>query len=163
MRPLQRFLGKLREVCIVGAVYRLEPSRRSKRSHDHQFAWLGEAFKNLPEELKDKHESAEHLRKWALCMTGYCYKLSFVCQSRREANKLVFFALAHNEYAIIDITSLDEADPEGPCILVSRIAESQSRAAMGGTRFQQSKTDVLNKLADLIGTTPDALERSAPA
>ena len=68
---------------VIGEVYTLdiwEP--RSTASHNHEFAWLAEAWRNLPENLADLYPTPEHLRKRALIDAGYYDERSSMLATR---------------------------------------------------------------------------------
>ena len=44
---------------------------RSSATHNHEFAWLKDAWLNLTEELADQITTQEHLRKRALIDSGF--------------------------------------------------------------------------------------------
>ncbi len=129
---------------------------RSPASHRHQFAWLRDAWGNLPETLAGYPwaETPETLRKHALIATGYCHVSATDVGSNPAAMRmkavLLAQATAAHGYAIATV--------RGP-ILTLYTPESQSVRAMGGTRFRESKTAVLNWIADRIGVSPESLTR----
>jgi hypothetical protein len=98
--------------------------------------------------------SPEHLRKYALVKAGYHDKRSIVCSSRAEALRLASFIRPMDDFAVIGTN--------GPVVTVLT-AKSQSMKAMGRKEFQASKDAVLNVLAEMIGTTREALERARAA
>src|SRR4051812_26696984 len=72
MVPLRRFHNLANATFETGASYQLvEHHDRSAVSHSHEFAWLKDAWKNLPEGLADQYPTADHLRKRALIDAGY--------------------------------------------------------------------------------------------
>jgi hypothetical protein len=150
----------LQESLVVGAVYKLEPSRRSQKSHNHQFREIDIAWHNLPEKLQDRFPSSEHLRKWALCEAGYCNVDQHVEPTRERAERLVRMILRLEQFAQTTIVPVDEEQPDGACTVVTKLAWSQSKQAMGGTVFQESKDACFDAIAHLLGTTADALRRA---
>lgn len=151
MAPLPRFKGMCDRQFVVGEEYPLallEP--RSRRTHNHFFASVHEAWRNLPEDIASDFPSAEHLRKWALCKTGWSIMKTFPCESHDHARNLAVFARSADEYAVIEV--------RGNVVRIHQ-AKSQSAAAMGKAEFQASKTDVLDKIAELIGVTTGQLRR----
>jgi hypothetical protein len=127
---------------------------RSQASHDHEFAWLAEAWRNLPEHLADIYPSPEHLRKRALIEAGWCTETVVDCSTAAAALRMAAIVPALDEFAYAVV--------RGP-ILTIRRAKSQSRRAMGAADFQKSKSDILDVVSRLIGVTPDALERAGRA
>ena len=153
MIPSPRLLARCNEQFTVGETYRLiEHEDRSKRSHDHYFAELQDAWLNLPEEIAAQHASPEHLRKFALIMTGWSNKRQLPCRSEVEARRIAAFIRPGDEYAIIDVTGN---------IITEYVAKSQSMKAMGARDFQRSKTEVLEYVAAMARTTPEALKKNA--
>lgn len=144
----------------VGQRYRMvEEAERSTASHNHEFAWLTEAWRNFPEdradELYEQFPSTEHLRKYALIKKGHCTMKQYPCHSEAEAERL-------------RIALQDEAD-EYALIVRRRVvvtvykAVSQSKRAMGPAQFQQSKSDIIDYVAELIGVDPETLGRQSEA
>lgn len=151
MVPLASLARRCDEIFVVGQRYRLEEvSDRSTATHNHEFAWLNEACRSLPE--KYAHEpwaqSAEHLRKYALIRTRHCTTETFPCGSNAEALRWASRLRADDEFCIV---SVDGA-------LVNRFrAKSQARRAMNRKEFQASKQDILEFIAGLLEVEPDTL------
>ena len=129
---------------------------RSMNSHRHQFAAINEAWANLPERLMGYPwaATAETLRKHALIETRYCDVGVLVAASAAEAQRMAAYArqmatLAHG-YAIVAT--------DGAVVRVFT-PQSQSRKAMGSKVFQESKTAVLDWIADQIGVKSHELEQ----
>ncbi len=138
---------------VVGESYRLavhEP--RSVNSHNHFFAAVNEAWRNLPEHLAERHPTADHLRKWALIKAGYRDERVIVCANAAEAQKMVAFVGAMDDYAIV----VRQHD-----VVTVFTAKSQSQKAMGKKAFQESKQDVLDVLSDMVGVTSQELQQNA--
>lgn len=153
MIPSPRLLARCNEQFNVGERYLLiEHEERSMRSHAHQFAEISEAWANLPEELQPQYPTPEHLRKFALIMTGWCDKRQLVCRSQVEAERIARFMKPQDEYAVIDVSGN---------IITEYRAKSQSLKAMGAKDFQRSKTDVLHYIAPMARTTPEQLKKAA--
>ena len=137
---------------VIGERYELSPTyQRSMKSHDHQFAEIGEIWKNLPDHLMDEFPSAESLRKHALIRCGYADVTHIVAGSHEDAMKIAAYAQLKDRYAIVTV------DKRRVTILE---AQSQSVRAMGGKKFQESKTAVLVFLSAMIGTSPAEVERA---
>lgn len=140
-------------VYVVGQRYHLEHrEERSSASHAHYFAAIGEAWNNLPRELAARYVTPEHLRKAALVRAGYRDERSIVCSSKAEARRIAAFIRPMDDFAAVGVNE---------AVVVMWTAKSQSMKAMGRKEFQASKDAVLNVLAELIGTTREALERAA--
>lgn len=138
---------------VVGAVYWMEPEgQRSDKSHRHEFAWLREAWLQLPVSVADDFPSSEHLRKRALIDAGFYNETIIDCGSKTAALRVSVFARGEDEFAVV-IT-------RGPVVVV-RKAKSQSRRAMEAKDFQDSKTAIMEIIANMIGVAPEALSREA--
>lgn len=131
---------------------------RSPSSHRHQFAWLKDAWGNLPEsvQMMPWAETPETLRKHALIATGFHQTYTLDCgkeaTARRVKAALVAAEAGKHGYAIGRVV--------GPVVTVWT-PESQSVRAMGSKRFQESKAAILDWIAEKIGTTPEQLTRNA--
>lgn len=145
------------ERLTVGQRYRMvEEAERSTASHNHEFAWLTEAWNSLPDELLAQYPSSEHLRKFGLIKKGHCTMKQHVCMSEAEAERT-------------EVAIKDEADKYALIIRRRNVvtvyrAVSQSRRAMGAKMFQQSKSDLMDFVGDLLGVDPETLgkvERAA--
>lgn len=131
---------------------------RSEASHRHQFAWVREAWTNLPESVMFEEWAAtpETLRKRALIECGYYEQIIVDCAESKAAKdvaKAIGAARrAAHGYALAVV--------RGP-IAVVRWPESQSLKAMGGKRFQESKEAIMGWIAAQIGVTPEELRRAS--
>jgi hypothetical protein len=153
MSPVGRFASECDRHFVIGARYRLEEmSERSDASHKHEFAWLREAWANLPEELADQFPTVEHLRKRALIQAGYHHETVTDCGSNAAALRVAAMVRNMDQFAYAVV--------RGPLCVV-RTAESQSRRTMDKARFQDSKTKIMEIVADLVGVTPETLNQNA--
>ena len=131
---------------------------RSMNSHRHQWAEIKSAWHHLPEAVQMLPWAAtpETLRKHALIVTGYRQTETVDAGSKAAAERVATLlsrhATAAHGYAI--------TQARGP-VVTCWTPESQSLRAMGGKRFQESKTAVLNWIADQIGTTAEQLRSEA--
>ena len=120
--------------------------QRSRRSHDHYFAIIAEAWANLPERVVSEPWAAspEHLRKYALIRAGYADVQTFLTADASEGKRLagVLRTGLRDRYSLVVVA--DEA-------VSIFTAQSQSRAAMGAEKFQASKDAVFAFLSELIG------------
>lgn len=138
---------------VIGEIYRMAPIEdRSMRSHNHYFACVTEAWKNLPEQLAERFATPDHLRKWALIRAGYRNERSFACASKAEAVRLAAFLKPMDDYAIITVRDK---------VVIQYTAESQSYRVMGKQRFQESKDKVLDILAGLVKVESATLKANA--
>ena len=130
---------------------------RSVSTHRHQFAWLKDAWANLPEQVAAMPwaETPETLRKHALIATGFHQTYTLDCgamaTARRVKAALVSAEAGKHGYAIGRVV--------GPVVTIWT-PESQSMRAMGAKRFQESKAAILDWIAHQIGTTADELQRN---
>lgn len=153
MVPMGRFRKQCNEQFVVGEEYPMTIlEARSRNTHNHFFASVHEVWKNLPEDIATDFPSPEHLRKWALCKTGWSIMKNFVCETPDHAKQLALFARSIDEYAVIEV--------RGNIVRIHE-AKSQSAAAMGKEEFQKSKSDVLDKIAELIDVKPAQLRKEA--
>ncbi|MEZ2132729.1 MULTISPECIES: hypothetical protein [unclassified Sinorhizobium] len=145
--PSSRFIArKCDQAFTVGEHYTLvEHHDRSMSSHRHFFASVNEAWKNLPEDYSGLPfaESPEHLRAYALIKTGWCDTHTIVASSKAEALRIAAYVRPIGDFSVVDVRE---------CTVTRYTAKSQSLKAMGAKDFQQSKSDVLEFLDDLIGT-----------
>lgn len=131
---------------------------RSESSHKHQFAWIKEAWANLPESVMFEEWAAtpETLRKRALIDCGYFEQIIVDCgdtkAARAVAAEIGKARRAAHGYA--------HAVVRGP-VAVVRWPESQSVRSMGSERFQQSKTAIMEWIAAKLGVSLEDLRRSA--
>ena len=152
-RAVGRFAGQADEAYVIGEVYLLAPvEHRSEVSHRHEFAFVREAWLNLPEDLAERFPNEDALRKHALIKAGFCTVEERVCATAAEAARTRDWAKRDNAYAFVIA--------RGPVVLIHR-AESQKKSAMGKERFQASKDGVLRVLSEMLGTEPGDLRKAA--
>jgi hypothetical protein len=133
----------------VGEVYWLVPhEERSTATHNHEFAWLKDAWLNLPEEIADQCPTQEHLRKRALIDAGFYNETITDAGSNAAALRVASTMRAMDEFALVIV--------RGP-LVVYRKAKSQSRRAMNKQEFQDSKTAIIETISAMIGVTPGQL------
>jgi hypothetical protein len=150
---LFRCLHPKRVKLDVGAVHGWQMAEhRSKASHDHFFAIINEAWKNLPEDMGDDFPSPEHLRKWALIKAGYCSETRIACANNNEAMTLATKAKAMDKYSIVAI--------DGKSVTIWT-ADSQRRDAMGRQAFQEAKERALHIISNLLGVDLTILRQEA--
>jgi hypothetical protein len=129
---------------------------RSAKSHKHTFAFIRTAWENLPEKVSGAPfaASTETFRKHALIQTGHCDIDMIAVGDSRRAERVAAFterlAVRMHGYAITTI--------EG-AVVYCATPHSQSIKAMGGDAFKQSKKDILEWMADLIGVSADDLAK----
>jgi hypothetical protein len=151
--PLPGFAKRADAAFVVGEVYQLEPvEERSSKSHAHEFAWLREAWMNLPESLADQFPTAEHLRKRALIQAGFYNETIVDAGTIAAAIRVCAAFRAREEFALVFV--------RGSFVII-REAKSQSRRAMDKQEFQLSKTAIMDVVAELVGVKPAALQANA--
>ncbi len=137
----------------VGETYRLEPwEERSPASHRHFFAALRSAWDNLPEHWAERFSTPEHLRKYALIKTGYHDVRTIAARSNAQAADIAAFVKPLDDCAVVVVRE---------ATVTVYTAKSQSARAMGKGEFQQSKRDVLEWLATIVGVTTQQLHDNA--
>jgi hypothetical protein len=138
-----------------GATYTLvQHEERSTATHNHEFAFIAEAWKTLPDDLAELYPSPEHLRKRALIQAGYYDEMVVDAGSNAAALRVAAAFRAIDEFAFVVV--------RGP-LVARRTAKSQSRRAMSKAEFQASKTAVLAIIADMLGVPPSDLETARAA
>jgi hypothetical protein len=141
---------------VEGRRYWLEQaSERSWISHQQQFAWIGEAWANLPEGLAETFPSPEHLRKAALIATGWHRETIIDCGSRTAAARVAAFARNEDEFARVIV--------RGPTVVVQKARSQRMHGLdrMDKAEFERSKADILGWISELIGVTPERLRGAA--
>lgn len=138
---------------VIGERYMMEEvHQRSQASHNHYFAAVEEAWRNLPEDLAQRFPTSEHLRKYALIRTGFCNEQHVVFMTRKDAERAAALIIPLDEFSVIDVRDTTVA---------RYTAKSQRRRAMDKQEFQASKDAVLGLLSEMIGTSPKQLEHHA--
>ena len=150
---LFRCLHPKRVKLDVGEVHGWQiAEHRSKASHDHFFAIINEAWRNLPEDMADDFPSPEHLRKWALIKSGFCSETRIACANNNEAMTLATKAKAMDKYSIVAI--------DGKAVTIWT-ADSQRRDAMGRQAFQEAKERAIHIISNLLGIDATSLKEAA--
>lgn len=152
---IPRHPGLARSRFVAGEEYLLaDVESRSDGSHRHEFAWLREAWKTLPESLAEQYPTAEHLRKRALVDAGYYNETVLDVGSNAAALRTASYIKGLDEFAVVVV--------RGP-LIVRREPKSQSKRAMGAKDFQASKTAIMQVIADLLGVTVEQLSKAEAA
>lgn len=155
MKPLARFAKAADDAYCVGETYRMEVvEARSVVSHNHQFAWVHDAWLNLPEDIADLYPSSEHLRKRALIEAGYCDETTVDAGNNAAAIRVAATIRALDDFAYVVVRG---------SIVIIRRAKSQSIRAMGNKDFQASKRAILDIIAGMIGVQPEVLQNARAA
>jgi hypothetical protein len=153
MSPLPSFAKSADKLFVIGQVYALaEIEDRSWASHAHEFAWLKEAWQQLPENLAELYPTPEHLRKRALIEAGFYDETAVDAGSNAAALRVALAFRSREEFSLVIV--------RGPIVLL-RTAKSQSRRAMDKATFQESKTKIMDIVAEMIGVSSESLTQSA--
>lgn len=140
---------------VVGQRYSLvQHEERSEASHRHEFVWLREAWKSLPEHLAERFPTSEHLRKWALIRAGYSDSHTIVCSSKAEAVRVAAFIRPMDEFAVVIVQN---------ATVTRYTAKSQSKKAMGAKEFYESKERIMEVVARMLNVEPQELPRARAA
>ncbi len=143
------------EAFVIGQYYRMaEVEERSEISHRHEFAFLREAWKNLPDNLAPLYPSPEHLRKRALIASGWYNEQVVDAGSNAVAIRMASIARGYDEFALISVSDN---------LVVIRTAKSQSRKAMNKQDWQASKTAILETVSEMLGVDPEQLQNARAA
>lgn len=139
-RPLHQ--RRADNYLTVGERYSLvQYEDRSAATHNHQFAWLHDAWQNLPEDLADQYPSPEHLRKRALIDAGYYDETIIDAGTKAAAERVATAIQAIDTFALVFVRK---------CFVIRRTAKSQSRRAMKKEEFQASKTAIMEVIDALV-------------
>jgi hypothetical protein len=132
-----------------------EVSDRSWISHRHEFAFVANAWDNLPDALVETFPTSEHLRKAALIATGWYREMIIEAGNAAAALRVAAYAKGRDEFAHV-VT-------RGPTVVV-RWARSQrmhGHDRMDKAEFQRSKDDILGWISNLLGVDPERLRGAA--
>lgn len=147
MRPLSPRMAD--KNYVVGEKYLMVPhEERSAASHAHEFAWLRDAWSNLPEDIADQFPTQEHLRKRALIDAGFYDETMVDAGSNAAAVRVASAFRGMDGFALVVV--------RGP-LVIRRSAKSQSRRSMNKEEFQKSKTAIMEIIANMIGVKPEQL------
>ena len=153
MRPLRP--KRADAFYTVGERYIMAPiSQRSDATHKHEFAWLREAWINLPEALADQYPTAEHLRKRALIDAGFYDETIVDAGTAAAAIRVAAAFRAIDDFSLVIV--------RGPYV-IRRTAKSQSKRAMGAAEFQRSKTAIMEVVSQMLGVETKELEGAQAA
>lgn len=137
----------------VGECYLLVThENRTSATHNHEFAWLKDAWLNLPENLADQFPTQEHLRKRALIDAGFYDETIIDAGTNAAAIRVASAFRSREEFSLVIV--------RGPAVVI-RTAKSQSRRSMNKREFQASKEAILEVVSALIGVKPETLTGQA--
>lgn len=139
----------------IGQDYLLADTEdRSDISHKHEFAWLREAWRSLPESLAEQYPTVEYLRKRALIQGGFYDETIIDAGSNAAAIRVAAAVRAMDDFALVFVRGV---------FAIRRVAKSQSRRAMPKGEFQASKTAIMGIVADLLGVSVETLSHVTEA
>lgn len=152
--PAGRYWAKLADrQFVVGERYPIQVwEERSVISHNHYFACVAEAWKNLPEDMAMLYPTPPHLRKRALIQAGYYDETIVDAGSKAAALRVASFVRPSDDFALVFVRDQ---------FVIRRTAKSQSRKAMGKKDFQESKQAVLDIVSEMVGVTTTDLQGNA--
>lgn len=130
----------------------IEHKERSGKSHRHWFSCLKEAHDNLPERWAIEFPTVEKLRKYVLIRVGWCNHTAYACDTERDATTLMRALKSIDEFALVK--------REGSVVNYF-VAKSQSEEEMNAEEFARVKDRALDFLAQMLGTSKDALTKNA--
>jgi hypothetical protein len=134
---------------VVGETYMMVPHEdRSDVTHKHEFAWLRDAWMNLPEDIAVNYPTTEHLRKRALIEAGYYDETIVDAGTKAAALRVASWAKAQDDFALVFVRDQ---------FVIKRTAKSQSRRAMKKAEFQDSKQKIMEIISAMIGVDPKDL------
>lgn len=137
----------------VGETYLLVPhEERTSATHNHEFAWLKDAWLNLPENLADQFPTQEHLRKKALIDAGFYNETIVDAGSNAAALRVASAFRQIDDFSLVIVRGV---------FVIRRTAKSQSRRSMNKQEFQASKTAILEIVSGMIGVKPSELAGQA--
>lgn len=149
LRPTRGFAKIADRHYTIGETYLSAPvEERSEASHRHEFAWLRDAWANLPEHLANEFPTAEHFRKRLLIDAGFYHETPIDAGTNAAALRVASYVRAEDDFAAVVV--------RGPMVVI-RKAKSQSRRAMDKDEFQSSKTAILEIAAALLDVAPEVL------
>lgn len=138
---------------VVGEVYNLEVrEERSSAAHKAFFAEINEAWKNLPEHLSQQYPSEKHLRARALVQAGFYDEMILDVGTRAAAIRAAAQFRVDNAFAYVFVRG---------GIVIRRTPKSQAYRAMPKAEFNRSAEAVRAIIAELIGTSTEALTQNA--
>lgn len=153
MTPTRGFAKRADEQFVIGETYRLTvEEQRSTATHNHEFAWLRDAWANLPEHLAAIYPSPEHLRKRALIDAGYYDETIIDAGTNAAALRVASAVRGFDDFALVIVQRQ---------FVIRRVAKSQSKRAMNRQTFQESKQKIMDIIEDMIGVARGELARAA--
>ena len=144
------------KVYVIGQRYWLEEvSDRSWISHRHEFAWIAEAWSNLPHDLADLYPTPEHLRKRALIQAGFYNETIIDAGSKAGALRMAAYCRNEDEFAVVFV--------RGPVVIVRKPKSQRMHGhdRMDKAEFQRSKDGIMAVISEMVGVPADQLRGAA--
>jgi len=153
LAPARRCQKEAARRFVPGQTYLMEEvQERSEASHAHEFAWLRDAWLNLPEQYADLYPTPEHLRKRALIQAGFYDEEIIDAGTGAAALRVAASLRKREEFSLVVVRG---------AFVVIRSPKSQSRRAMRKDEFQASKTAIMEVVAGMLGVSSEELSRRA--
>lgn len=151
--PTDQYINRAIDLYPEGEVCRfVRQEEQSSKSRSHYFISLTDSWKNLPHGTSERFQNFEHFRKWCLISCGYCTVEEYAFATADDAARFVLNARRKDSYAVILVVGNT----------VQRFtAKSQSPRSMGKKEFEQSKQDVLDLAASMVGISTETLQQHA--
>ena len=151
LAPAARCRKEAARRFLPGQTYLMEEvQERSEASHAHEFAWLHDAWLNLPEQYAELYPTPEHLRKRALIEGGYFNEEIIDAGSKAAALRVAASLRRREEFSLVIVRD---------AFVIIRSPKSQSRRAMRKDEFQASKTAIMEVVAGMLGVSAETLAR----
>lgn len=144
---------------VVGLIYLLEPvHERNMLQHKAYMAYVNEVWKNLQDDQAARFQSAEALRKYALCRTGFCYYSERPLDTHKDAVIAASLIADLDEFAIVEVTKniLRCWRPKS-----QSVKRRGSEKGMDNDEFKRSAKAVEEFLAGMIEVAPETLRLEA--
>jgi hypothetical protein len=146
-----RFPAAARQHVIGEHDHLVQRDERLAATHNNEFAWLAQAWRNLPETLAGLYPTPESLRKRALIEAG---EEIMDCAGRSAALRVAAFDPPARRFRRC-------RHPRQ--VVVMRITKSQSHRPMDRSEFAQCKDAIVDVMAQLLGARPGALQSERAA
>lgn len=157
LHPEPRFHNVVRSTFVEGPVYWVNvEAERSEQTHKHEFAFVRNAWRQIPDELAESYPTPDHLRRRALIQAGYFDEQVIDAGSNAAAIRVAtgVRSFPGESFSMVFV--------RGPYCIIRR-AQSQSYKAMGAKAFHESKQAILQVIADMIGVPPEVLAKQREA
>lgn len=149
--PLPYYAKQAQLAFGEGEIARLERiEHRSVASHKAFFAWVQEAYENLPEGYRGRWVSPDDFRHWLLTFTKFCTRHECIMPSKAAANAMKKFLDGDYHRTVVEGNTF-----------IGYKAMSQSYRSMSARAFQESREAFDTVAAQVLGIHPDDIKRNA--